>query len=110
MSKRVFVVADHGLALIYFLQSGVVSTLLGAGVEVVFFTDDDSLPAIEARFRRPGLTFEGIRTKECERYFQNTSPFIQRCLQMLRWVGGSKRMNTTGAGVTPCPSCASSSG
>ncbi len=95
MTKRIFIIADHGLALIYFLQSDVISTLLNAGVEVVFFTDDESLPAIEARFQQPGLIFEGIRTKECERYFQTVDPFLQRCLQMLRWVGGSKGINIT---------------
>ncbi len=94
MSKRLFIIADHGLALIYFLQSDVVSTILKAGVEIVLFTDDEVRLAIEERFHQPGLIFEGIRTKECERYFQTVDPFIQRCLQVLRWVGGSKRINT----------------
>ena len=95
MTKRLFIIADHGLALIYFLQSDVIPTLLKAGVEIVLFTDDESLPAIEARFQQPGLIFEGIRTKECENYFQTVDPFTQRCLQMLRWVGGSNRINVT---------------
>ncbi len=95
MTKRIFIIADHGLALIYFLQSDVIPTLLKADVEVVLFTDDDSLPAIKSRYGQPGLTFEGIRLKECEQYFQIVDPFIQRCLQMLRWVGGSKRINVT---------------
>lgn len=95
MSKRIFVIADHGLALIYFLQSDVIPTLLKAGVEIVLFTDDESLLAIEARFHQAGLIFEGIRTKACENYSQTVDPFIQRCLQMLRWVGGSNRINVT---------------
>ena len=52
-------------------------------------------PAIEERFQRPGIIFEGLRLTECERYFQTVDPFIQRSLQMLRWVGGSKRINVT---------------
>jgi hypothetical protein len=95
MPKRIFIIADHGLALIYFLQSDVISTLLKDGVEIVFFTDDESRLAMESRFHRAGLIFEGIRTKECEQYFQTVEPFLQRCLQMLRWVGGSKRINVT---------------
>jgi CDP-glycerol glycerophosphotransferase (TagB/SpsB family) len=95
MNKRIFIIADHGLALIYFLQSDVIPTMLKAGVEVIFFTDDEARPAIEARYRQPGLTFQGIRTKECEQYYQKVDPFIQRCLQMLRWAGGSKRINVT---------------
>ena len=95
MTKCVFISADHGLSVIYFLQSDVVSTLLKDGVEVVLFTDDEARPAIEERFHQPGIIFEGLRLKECERYFQTVNPFIQRSLQMLRWVGGSNRINVT---------------
>ncbi len=95
MQKRIFIIADHGLAIIYFLQSDLVSTLLEAGVEVVLFTADDALEALRARFMRPGLAFEGIRAAECERYAQTVDPFLQRSLNLLRWVGGSKRMNTS---------------
>jgi hypothetical protein len=94
MSKRIFIIADHGLALIYFLQSDVVPTLLKAGVEIIFFTDDGSLPAIEERFRAPGLTFEGMRLDQCQEYYQTVSPVIQRWLDLLRWTGGSKWINT----------------
>jgi len=95
MTKRVFISADHGLSVIYFLQSELVPTLLQAGVEVVVFTDDEARPAIAQRFQRPGLLFEGLRLAECERYFQTVDPFIQRSLQLLRWVGGSQRINVT---------------
>jgi len=95
MTKRIFLIADHGLALIYFLQSDIVPALLKAGMEVVLFTDDGARQAVEERFRQPGLVFEGLRLKECEHYFRTVQPFIQRCLQMLRWAGGSKRINTT---------------
>jgi CDP-glycerol glycerophosphotransferase (TagB/SpsB family) len=95
MIKRIFIIADHGLALIYFLQSDVIPTLLKSGVEIILFSDDESLPAIETRYRQTGLLFEGIRLKQCENYFQTVDPFIQRCLQMLRWVGGSNRINVT---------------
>jgi hypothetical protein len=94
MTKRMFIAADHGLALIYFLQSDIIPLLLKSGLEVIFLTDDDACKAIEERFHQPGLVFEGIRTKECEHYFQTVDPFIQRCLQLLRWVGGSNRINT----------------
>ena len=40
MVKRVFISADHGLAVVYFLQSDVVPTLLKAGIEVILLTDD----------------------------------------------------------------------
>jgi hypothetical protein len=95
MPKRIFVSADHGLSLIYFLQSEVMPTLLEEGIEVILFTDDEARPAIEERFQRPGLIFEGLRLDQCERYFQTVSPFVQRWLHLLRWVGGSNRVNVT---------------
>jgi len=95
MTKRIFIIADHGLALIYFLQSDVVPTLLKAGVEIVLFTDDDALPAIEKRFRQSGLTMEGLRLDRCKKYSEAFFPFIQRWLHLLRFVGGSKRVNVT---------------
>jgi hypothetical protein len=93
MTRHVFIIADHGLALIYYLQSDILSMLLKAGLEVVLFTDEESIPALQERFGQPGLIFEGIRLKECVSYFKTVDPFIQRCLDMLRWVGGSKRIN-----------------
>ena len=62
MSKpRVFISADHGLAVVYFLQTDVVPTLLEAGIEVVLLTDDGLKDRIIERFGRPGLTVEGLR-------------------------------------------------
>ncbi len=95
MTRRIFIIADHGLALIYYLQSDILPLLLGAGIEVVLLTDEDSIPALQARFGRPGLHFEGLRLKECDHYFKTVDPFIQRCLQLLRGVGGSNRINIT---------------
>ena len=42
MPKRIFISADHGMAIIYFLQSDVVPALLEAGVEIVILTDDET--------------------------------------------------------------------
>ena len=38
MTKRIFISADHGMAIIYFLQSDVIPTLLNAGVDVILPT------------------------------------------------------------------------
>jgi hypothetical protein len=94
VSKRVFISADHGMAIIYFLQSDVVPTLLDAGVEVVVLTDDDTKEKISQRFARPGLTFEGLRLKQANEYAKKVQPRIQWLLGYLRRVGGSRRINT----------------
>jgi hypothetical protein len=94
MSKKIFISADHGMAIIYFLQSGVVPTLLDAGVEVVVLTDDDTKDRIAQRFARPGLTFEGLRLKEANFYATQFKPRLQWLLAYLRRVGGSWRINT----------------
>jgi CDP-glycerol glycerophosphotransferase (TagB/SpsB family) len=91
---RVFISADHGLAIVYFLQSNVVTTLLEAGVEVVLMTDDALKEQIQKRFGRPGLIVEGLRLDQANAYAKRVSPEIQWWLQTLRRVGSSNRINT----------------
>lgn len=93
--KRVFISADHGLAIVYFLQSDVLPTLLASGVEVILLTDDNLKDQISARFGQPGLTVEGLRLKQARQYFENTDHSKQHWLHFLRWMGGSNRINTT---------------
>ena len=94
MTKRIFISADHGMAIIYFLQSDVVSTLLDAGVEVVVLTDDDTKEKIAQRFARPGLPSKVLRLKQANDYAKKVSPRWQWLLGYLRRVGGSRRINT----------------
>ena len=94
MSKRIFISADHGMAIIYFLQSDVGTTLLEAGVEILVLTDDETKDRIAQRFARPGLTFEGLRLKEANKYASSFRPRLQWLLAYLRRVGGSWRINT----------------
>ena len=74
MTQRIFVAADHGLALTYFLQSDVISIILNAGVDAIMLVEDEALPATEARFRHAGLIFEGMRLSKCQEYFRSCSP------------------------------------
>lgn len=92
--KRVMISADHGLALVYFLQTEVVGTLLKAGIEVVLLTDENLLGRIEDRFGRPGLTFEGLRLDAAAGFEKMYRPELQWWLHFLRRVGGSNRINT----------------
>jgi hypothetical protein len=94
MAKRNFLIADHGLALVYFLPSEVVPTLLANSVEVIFFKDNER-KAIEKRFSQSGLTFESLQLEQRERYFKSVDPFMQRYLQMLCRAGGSRGINVT---------------
>src|SRR5690349_1682278 len=81
------------MAIIYFLQSDVVPTLLEAGVEIVVLTDDETRDKIAQRFARPGLSFEGLRLKEASAYATKFKPRLQWLLAYLRRVGGSWRIN-----------------
>ena len=101
MSKKIFISADHGMAIIYFLQSDVVPTLLAArspqgeqGVQIVVLTDDETKEKIAQRFAQPGLTFEGLRLKEANKFATTFRPRLQWLLAYLRRVGGSWRINT----------------
>ena len=91
--KRIFISADHGLAVIYFLQSDVVSTLLDAGVEVVVLTDDALIQQVETRFGQPGLTVEGLQLAELRDYESHVDPTKQWWLHFLRRAGASSRIN-----------------
>lgn len=90
----VFISADHGLAIVYFLQTDVVPTLLAAGVRVVLLTDDGIREQIQHRFDQPGLVIEGLRLAQARRYFETHAHSAQHWLHFLRWMGGSNRVNT----------------
>ncbi len=92
--RRVFISADHGLAIVYFLQSDVVPSLLAAGVEVILLTDDALVSHIQQRFGRPGLTIAGLRLDQANAYARRVHPETQWWLQTLRRVGSSNRINT----------------
>lgn len=94
MKKRLFISADHGMAIVFFLQSDVVPALLQAGVDVVLLTDDEIKDQVTRRFGRPGLTFEGLRLKQATAYANAFRPRLQSLLGYLRRVGGSWRINT----------------
>lgn len=91
--KRVFISADHGLAIIYFLQSDVLTTLLDAGIEVILLTDDTLQEQVRERFGRPGLIIEGLRLGEARKYEQQVHPSQQWWLQFMRRAGASRRIN-----------------
>ena len=93
MPRRVFISADHGLAIVYFMQSDVLPTLLNAGVEVILLSDDGLIEQITKRFGCPGLTVEGLRLPETHCYAETINPSSQWWLQFLRRVGASGRIN-----------------
>lgn len=92
-SERIFVCADHGLAVFYFLQSDVVSCLLQAGHEVVVLTDDQSKDLVASRFGQPGLTVEGLRLEQVQAYTRQVSPTVQWWLDFLRRAGAAGGTN-----------------
>lgn len=93
MGKKIFICADHGLAIVYFLQSDIVQCVLEAGVEVVLLTDDAIQENISKKFSRPGLSFEGLRLERARSYFRTNHYSTQWWLDFLRRAGASNRMN-----------------
>jgi hypothetical protein len=92
--KTIFISADHGLAIIYFLQSDVVKTLVEKGVRVVVLTDDGLMEQIKQRFGMPGMIVEGLRYRTCQKYANEVAPSWQYFSNFARRVGTSKRINT----------------
>jgi hypothetical protein len=93
MTKRVFISADHGLAIVYFLQSEVVSTLIDAGIEVVLLTDELLKERITQRFGRPGLVVEDLRLEQARKYVREYKSSLQWWVSFLRRAGASNRIN-----------------
>lgn len=93
MKPRIFIGADHGLAIVYFLQSDVVPTLLDSGAEVILLTDDALVDRIWERFGRPGLIVEGLRLDQAQKYFKQVSPARQWWLDFLRRASASNQIN-----------------
>jgi hypothetical protein len=93
MVKRIFVCADHGLAIIYFLQSDVISTLIAEGNEILLLTDDHLVEKVNQRFGMPGLIVEGMRMKQAATYEKQVRPSVQWWLHFLRRAGASNRIN-----------------
>lgn len=91
--RRVFISADHGLAIVYFLQSDVVDTLIAGGVEVVLLTDDALTERIRERFGRDGLVIEGLRLDQAQAYFSSHATSAQWWLDYLRRAAPSARIN-----------------
>ena len=92
--KTVFISADHGLAIIYFLQSDLVKTLVEQGARVVVLTDDGLVDQIKQRFGMPGMIVEGLRFKQCAKYAAEVNPSLQYWSNFIRRVGTSNRINT----------------
>jgi len=91
--KRVFISADHGLALVYFLQTDVVPTFIDSGVEVVLLTGGSLTKKIEERFGQPGLIIEDLRLDALKHYFSSNKTTIQWWLNFFRRAGPSSKMN-----------------
>jgi len=87
------VCADHGLALVYFLQTDVLPTLLGAGSQMVLLTDDGIVDRVRDRFAHLPIVVEGMRLDQVRAY-ERKSYDLQWWLGFLRRVGGSRRINT----------------
>jgi len=92
--QTVFIIADHGLAIIYFLQSKVVSRLIEAGKRVVLLTQDALIEQVRRRFGQEGLIVEGLRYDLCDQYSQSYYPRWQWWQNFLRRVGTSDHINT----------------
>jgi hypothetical protein len=90
--KRIWISADHGMAVIYFLQSDLIDTLIKAGVEIVLLTDDTLVEKIKSSFSRKGMRVEGLLFENARAYemFQRER---QWWLNFIRRVGGSGKIN-----------------
>ncbi len=91
--KRIFISADHGLAIVYFVQSDIIPHLLEGGVEVILLVDDAIQEKIEQEFEQDGVFVEGLRFGQARDYENTVRPSLQWWLHFLRRAGASQRIN-----------------
>ena len=91
---KIFISADHGLAIVYFLQTEVVPALIYEDVEVILLTDDELVEKIQSRFDQPGLVVEGLQLKAVKEYLSTYKASKQWWINFFRRVGASKKINT----------------
>jgi CDP-glycerol glycerophosphotransferase (TagB/SpsB family) len=91
--KRIFISADHGLAIVYFVQSDIIPHLLAGGVEVVLLVDDAIQEKIAQEFEQDGVFVEGLRFDQARDYENTVRPSLQWWLHFLRRAGASQRIN-----------------
>jgi len=91
---KIFISADHGLAIVYFLQTEVVPALIYEDVEVILLTDDELVEKIQSRFDQPGLVVEGLQLKAVKDYLSTYKASKQWWINFFRRVGASKKINT----------------
>jgi len=92
-AKTVFISADHGLAVFYFMQSQIIPILRAAGISVVVLTEDQSVDLLSERYSAPGLIIEGLRLDQVQRYTRTVSPTTQWWLDFLRRAGAAPGAN-----------------
>jgi hypothetical protein len=92
-NKRIFISADHGLAVFYFMQSDIIPAILESGVEVIVLTEDETQALIASKFGRPGLTVKGLRLEQVQAYTRQVSPTQQWWLDFLRRAGAAGKIN-----------------
>lgn len=91
--RKIFISADHGLAVFYFLQSDVITTLLKAGAELIILTDDHTTNLISRRFGLPGMEVTGLRVNQIDQYIKKNSPSQQWWADFLRRAGAGGGIN-----------------
>jgi hypothetical protein len=92
-NKTIFICADHGLAVFYFLQSDIIPVLLEGGAKVVLLTEDATVDLIASRVTRPGVTVEGLRLDKVHQYTRSESPALQWWLDFQRRAGAAGGTN-----------------
>ena len=91
--KVIFISADHGLAVFYFLMSDIIPTLQAGGAEIVVLTEDASCEAVATRYGATWLAVEGLRLSQLHDYTRGNSPSVQWWLDFLRRAGATRGTN-----------------
>ena len=81
------------MAVVYFIQSDVLSILTKSGIDVVILADEKVKPKIQKLIAHPSVTVESLRLDEVDKYWKKKFPSIQYWIDFLRRAGASNKIN-----------------
>jgi hypothetical protein len=94
--KTIFIVLDHGLALAYFLQTGLTRMLLERkDIRLVFLVQDSVLALIKKEYEHLDVTFESMRENQVHQYIASHMAGTQELIDHVRWSTLSPRIPLT---------------
>lgn len=94
--KTVFVYIDHGLGLVYFLDTGLAKLMTDNGIKLVFLVQDEILPILREKYQDySNLFFESNQEQQIKKYQNTRLSTLQYLMEHIRDSSASTKIPLT---------------